>query len=372
MKCGKDFLATCGAIIGATGLHPRERLTFIVIALLGDNQEYVSRKEICENTGIAPKHITEVLSSLEEKKLIELHVGAKTSTDMPQCFEQETDNGSLDEQETNNRSLDDEKRPIIGRNPHNRSLDDEKIPIIGQNPHNGSILSEEKNKTDSLPLIPPSSSLSNSLINNPLIFPHSHVACACEDSFDEFWANYPARRRFQKAKCKELYFKFVEKGTEAEDINAGLMRHLVEWNKSKTENTYIPHSTTWLNGKRWELELPFGDFGNEKPTVNQYTKEEESFLNVWGKKPRNKSEIEAFKEVFKRACDEVGDADVVTKSADIFLKAMIADEGSNRFQKRPQNWLDDCDYRQYLEQARRVTRSKQVAPRVVRQDGLPI
>lgn len=72
--------------------------------------------------------------------------------------------------------------------------------------------------------------------------------------FDRFWAAYPrhvnkqgSMRAFEKLKPTE---ELLEKMIEA----IGKQIESEQWTKDNGQ--YIPHPQTWLNGKRWEDELP--------------------------------------------------------------------------------------------------------------------
>lgn len=72
--------------------------------------------------------------------------------------------------------------------------------------------------------------------------------------FDDFWSAYP--RKADKAKALKAWNKI-----KPDDRLVGCMlRSLMAWAKSeqwkKDGGQYIPLATTWLNGARWEDELP--------------------------------------------------------------------------------------------------------------------
>ena len=77
-----------------------------------------------------------------------------------------------------------------------------------------------------------------------------------EDSscmFETFWKAYPrkvnkqgAEKAFKKLKPNEDLFKA---------IMAGLENHKKSKQWTRDDGQYIPHASTWLNGKRWEDEL---------------------------------------------------------------------------------------------------------------------
>lgn len=72
-----------------------------------------------------------------------------------------------------------------------------------------------------------------------------------ENEFLQFWESYP--RHENKKKARELFLK-----TNPEDLQK-ILAALVVQKKSeswrKDGGKYIPHPTTWLNGRRWEDEV---------------------------------------------------------------------------------------------------------------------
>ena len=73
------------------------------------------------------------------------------------------------------------------------------------------------------------------------------------DMFETFWKAYPrkvnkqaAEKAFKKLKPNEDLFKA---------IMAGLENHKNSKQWTRDNGQYIPHASTWLNGKRWEDEL---------------------------------------------------------------------------------------------------------------------
>lgn len=82
------------------------------------------------------------------------------------------------------------------------------------------------------------------------------------EGFDEFWSAYP--RKTAKANA----FKAFEKLNPDGDLMKMMLGALSRWNKSdqwtKDNGQYIPHASTWLNGRRWEDELPQQDKPKER------------------------------------------------------------------------------------------------------------
>lgn len=94
------------------------------------------------------------------------------------------------------------------------------------------------------------------LINNinnkttPRIPPEGDAA------FDRFWARYP--RKQDKAKARRAWAKLAPDRALADRIMAALeiQRRSESW--TREGGRYIPMPSTWLNGRRWEDELPPG------------------------------------------------------------------------------------------------------------------
>ena len=72
------------------------------------------------------------------------------------------------------------------------------------------------------------------------------------DRFDEFWKAYP--RKTGKAQAVKAWSKLKPRDhDQAIDI---LPEHVAYWHRVGTATQFIPHPATWLNGRRWEDELP--------------------------------------------------------------------------------------------------------------------
>lgn len=64
--------------------------------------------------------------------------------------------------------------------------------------------------------------------------------------FDTFWDQYP--RKIAKGNAAKAFDKALTK-TDATTILNGLANYLPAW--AQTEEKFIPHAATWLNGERW-------------------------------------------------------------------------------------------------------------------------
>ena len=72
------------------------------------------------------------------------------------------------------------------------------------------------------------------------------------DDFDAFWNAYPRKTGKTQASKAWSKLKQVDR-TKAVDI---LPTHVAYWHRAGTATQFIPHPATWLNGRRWEDELP--------------------------------------------------------------------------------------------------------------------
>lgn len=73
-------------------------------------------------------------------------------------------------------------------------------------------------------------------------------------AFSVFWATYP------KKVCKADAEKAWKKIPDDVDLYHAIMNGLSKWKQSeewqRDGGRYIPHAATWLNGKRWEDDIP--------------------------------------------------------------------------------------------------------------------
>ena len=67
--------------------------------------------------------------------------------------------------------------------------------------------------------------------------------------FDVFWGRYP--RKVGKAKALKVWLRLSRADRDA--ALGALDAHVVQWRGK--ELTFVPHATSWLNGRRWEDEL---------------------------------------------------------------------------------------------------------------------
>lgn len=86
------------------------------------------------------------------------------------------------------------------------------------------------------------------------------VAKPADDLFAKFWKLYPVKKG--KAKAEAAWSKLKVTDDLFTLITQGLARQVVCHDWTKEGGQYIPHPTTWLNGKRWEDEVKPAPSGN--------------------------------------------------------------------------------------------------------------
>lgn len=74
------------------------------------------------------------------------------------------------------------------------------------------------------------------------------------EAFDSFWAAYP--KKVAKTNAMKAWVKLMPDEDTVEKIMSGLYvwKHSEEW--TRDDGRFIPHPATWLNGRRWEDEVP--------------------------------------------------------------------------------------------------------------------
>lgn len=75
-----------------------------------------------------------------------------------------------------------------------------------------------------------------------------------DDGFASFWENFP--RKAAKQDAMKAWRKLKPTGQPLADLMAGLelQKSSEQWRKDSGK--YVPYAATWLNGRRWEDELP--------------------------------------------------------------------------------------------------------------------
>ncbi|MFZ3233657.1 MAG: hypothetical protein WA194_09345, partial [Patescibacteria group bacterium] len=73
-----------------------------------------------------------------------------------------------------------------------------------------------------------------------------------QDLFGEFWKIYP--RKEDRRNSEKKFASLSDK--DKADALEGLRKYASYWNAAGTARQYIPHPSTFLNGRRWEDEIP--------------------------------------------------------------------------------------------------------------------
>ena len=86
---------------------------------------------------------------------------------------------------------------------------------------------------------------------NPNTNPNPNARDTRGAAFEKFWSAYPRKEGKQKARMA------FDKVTVPLDVLLSAIesqKKSAQWNKD--DGRFIPHATTWLNGKRWEDQMP--------------------------------------------------------------------------------------------------------------------
>ena len=83
-------------------------------------------------------------------------------------------------------------------------------------------------------------------------FPSARTAI--EQLFDRFWSVYP--RKVGKREAEDAWKKIGPDEALFHVIVQSLDRAKHWWSINRTETKHIPHASTWLNGQRWNDEMP--------------------------------------------------------------------------------------------------------------------
>lgn len=104
----------------------------------------------------------------------------------------------------------------------------------------------------------PDSLIPDSLIPDPLSPQPPEGVCERTDGdatgmFASFWKLYP--RKTDKAKAQKAWAKLDPDQPLFDEIMGGLAKQCASRGWLKDDGQFIPHPTTWLNGKRWQDEI---------------------------------------------------------------------------------------------------------------------
>ena len=127
------------------------------------------------------------------------------------------------------------------------------------------------------------------------------MARSKEDRFIRFYKMYP--RKVSKRKAELAFKRLTHKEIDA--IFKVLPNHLRSW--SHRSKQYIPHPSTWLNGRRWEDVVESKDAtyvyrSSIKDTISDLSSDVEEFTNnLFEKANRVKSnQSNFFKKLFNK------------------------------------------------------------------------
>lgn len=124
-------------------------------------------------------------------------------------------------------------------NPCDESSDNTRATPLTPNPYPTTLIPDPE---PSLALVPTDDS------NDPV---EAEIVPDWEVEFKQWWEMYPRKKDKKKA---QTAFKNLTKTNRGLALGA-LPDHVEQWQRGSTGIEFIPHPTTWLNGKRWEDEL---------------------------------------------------------------------------------------------------------------------
>lgn len=79
-------------------------------------------------------------------------------------------------------------------------------------------------------------------------------AATPNSGFDEFWTAYP--KKVDKGHGRKAYTAAIKRGITAATLLAAAHAHAAHHHTLRTPKQYIPNPATWLNGERYDDELP--------------------------------------------------------------------------------------------------------------------
>ena len=180
--------------------------------------------------GISTRQVTNHIKSLQEKAWIEV-MGPRTkryikptekalSLWKKPSIEETNDRRNLLENKTS--STIEETFPNYRRNLLPKNTENTKNTPICANPHLRKRASSQQDKTETM--------------------------------FSEFWQAYPKKR--DKARARKSFFKIKNLPDVFPQLMKGLEQQKLSADWKKDGGKYIQLPSTWLNGERWEDELP--------------------------------------------------------------------------------------------------------------------
>ena len=90
------------------------------------------------------------------------------------------------------------------------------------------------------------------------------------EGFEQFWKLYP--RKVGKDKAEKAWARIKPAQALFDEIIAALAKHSASHDWTKDNGQFIPHASTWLNGKRWHDVLqPSAGVGSAYTNLPQHT-----------------------------------------------------------------------------------------------------
>ena len=98
----------------------------------------------------------------------------------------------------------------------------------------------------------------NNTINNGTIEQGNNIntfpAKSDDYDFNAFWNAYP--KKMAKQEAKKAWMKLKPDEEMMQEILSGLTRWKTSYEWQKNGGQFIPHPASWLNGRRWEDDIP--------------------------------------------------------------------------------------------------------------------
>lgn len=147
------------------------------------------------------------------------------------------------------KELQGKNNPVIG---DRKTL----VPVSGALNRHRTV--NKRDSTESDKLIPDSSSTNS---KRKLTRPDP----ALIQGFDAVWTEYP--RRIAKEKARQAWIKLAPDPDLQQQIRAAIEAQRVSEEWQKDGGRYVPHLSTWLNGRRWEDEIPASNGKADPPKI---------------------------------------------------------------------------------------------------------
>lgn len=103
--------------------------------------------------------------------------------------------------------------------------------------------------------------------------------------FDRFWAAYPLKAG--KAAAAQAFAKLAADEPLLARLLAALEWQVKSERWTKEAGRYIPHASTWINGRRWEDEPPRAAAAPAKETIAEMARRVAAEVNANRKESAN-------------------------------------------------------------------------------------